>query len=110
MFVASLKMGEVVVEAVPQLATQWIYVALHPSTEGFNTLQSASVATSTISLVFFLTNFVAFYRKAQFVSKKYPPAASLIPMFLLFLNVMRLTYLRNALGDLYLLGLLRIGY
>ena len=88
---ASLRVGEVTLESFPQLMTQWLFLTtqislLKPEFVGMSFLQSLSVLTSTLAIIQSMVQFVAISRRQQFISRRYPSAASLLPLFLFFLS------------------------
>ena len=85
----ALKMGEVFLESIPQLATQWLAVfakVLNFDRSGMDSIQVASVLTSTFTIVYSLVRFVGTHRRKYFISHRYPTAASLFPLFLFLLT------------------------
>ena len=81
-----LKMCEVALESVPQLATQWAAVFAAevqlPPEDGLSmsALQCVSISTSTITIVFALMRYISQNRRKQWIHPGFPPAASLLPL------------------------------
>ena len=82
---STLKIVEIALESAPQLATQWFIVfqqnQFFPSYK-MTPIQCISVITSSLAIIISLIQFVAASRRQQFVSRRYPPAASLLPLSL----------------------------
>jgi hypothetical protein len=88
----SLKMAEVALESVPQLATQWVavLVKVHEAsgatgidiTSVVSPVQAASIATSTVAVVISTVFWIRPCRRPQFISSKHHEAASLVPLTL----------------------------
>ena len=77
MVITRLKVAEVIVESVPQLATQWVAVGYY---ENIALLQLLSIATSTLAIVAAELKFISIRRKDNFVSSDHPAIASLAPL------------------------------
>ena len=81
--VSLLKICEVALESVPQLATQWTAIYLEEVNKNFGVvspLQYISITSSTITIVLSIVSWVARNRRKQWIHPEYPPAASLLPL------------------------------
>ena len=104
--ISLLKTGEVALESIPQLATQWCavhskgYHALRNHTSStqkpgededetkpvMGALQIISITTSTITIVFSVIRFIARNPHVRWIFPGSPPAASLLPLSCLTLS------------------------
>jgi hypothetical protein len=86
--ISALKMAEVGLESLPQLATQWaaIYVAvLWSSSAGYPLLQYISIITSTFTTVLTIMSQILLSREEQFISAQFSVWASYVPLCLFIL-------------------------
>ena len=88
-------MGEVLLESTPQVATQWLFASVQIQClgkfkfehfRGMSWTQCISVSTSTFTVVQSIIRFVVSSRRKQFISDRYPTAASVIPLALFILT------------------------
>ena len=86
--ISSLKICEVAMESLPQMATQWAAVYLKKShssffsSDGFSmsALQCLSISTSTLTIIFSIVSYISRNRRHQWIRPGFPPAASLLPL------------------------------
>ena len=76
-------MMETAIESLPQAATQWYAMnTLYLDRTITAVYQNVSVLTSTLVCGQSVLHFVVLHRRKNFISDRYPTAASLIPIFL----------------------------
>jgi hypothetical protein len=88
--ITSLKMGELALESIPQLATQWFAVSVIGGFgllksgvfRGATTMQAMSIATSTITIGIDFVSWLMVSRRQQFFSSEHNSATSMLPLFL----------------------------
>ena len=91
--ISSLKVAEMMLESIPQLATQWAAIGLlimSGRPQSVSLLQFIPIATCTLVIIAAKLKFISMRREGNFVSHNYPAIASLVPLGFVLLLALKI--------------------